>query len=98
MTLEERVDILTERVEKLSDLYGDVLHTYNLLSVLVPRSADANIKFLNGCGDYYFKMRDDVAKFRDILLTTLDDLQEHFKSHSLDKIERFNPKGNYEPF
>ena len=28
----------------------------------------------------------------------LKDLQEHFKSHSLDKKERFIPKGSYEPF
>ena len=93
MTLEERMDELTERVERLSELYGDVLHTYNLLSVLVPKSADANIKFMRGCGDYYFRMSGDVAKFRDILLTTLDDLQEHYKSHYLDKK---NPKSEYD--
>ncbi len=83
--MEDRIKALEDRVEKLSELYGDVLHTYNLLSVLIPRLTEIIIKFLEESTDHYFKTTADTSKLRDILLGTLDDLQAHYKSHSIDK-------------
>ena len=90
--MEDRVKALEDQVDKLSELYGDVLHTYNLLSVLIPRLTEIIIKFLEESTDHYFKTTADTSKLRDILLGTLDDLQAHYKSHNLDKKSRYTRK------
>ncbi|KKL72632.1 hypothetical protein LCGC14_2082930, partial [marine sediment metagenome] len=57
--MEDRVKALEDQVDKLSELYGDVLHTYNLLSVLIPRLTEIIIKFLEESTDHYFKTTAD---------------------------------------
>lgn len=93
--MEDRIKALGDRVELLSELYGDVLHDYNLLSVLIPRLTEVIIKFLTESTDNYFKATADASKLRDILLGTLDDLQLHYKSHNLDKKSSYASKKKY---
>ena len=90
--MEDRIKALEDRVDKLSELYGDVLHDYSLLSVLIPRLTGVIIKFLEESTDHHFKTAADVGKLRDILLGMLDDLQAHYKSHSIDKKNGYVPK------
>lgn len=93
--MEDRIKALEKRVDKLSELYGNVLHNYNLLSVLIPRLTEVIIKFLTESTDNYFKTTADASKIRDILLGTLDDLQLHYKSHNLDKKSKYDSKKKY---
>ncbi len=97
--MEDRIKALENQVALLSEKYGDVLHDYNLLSVLIPRLTEVIIKFLTESTDNYFKTIADTSKLRDILLGTLDDLQAHYKSHNLERKTSYGAKKKkYNPF
>ena len=81
----EGVMNLEERIDRLEKLWEKWYQTYELLNFYVPRMTEANIRYLEGCTDYYFAMERDVSKLRDILGGILDDLQLHYKTHNLDK-------------
>jgi len=84
----ERIDMkLEDRIERLEKFYEEVYHNYELLSIYIPRLTEANIKYLEGCTEFYFQMQRDVSKLRDILGGMLDDLQIHYKAHS-DEVKR----------
>lgn len=82
---------LEDRVKFLEGEYEKLYHINELLSAYIPKLTEANIKYLEGCTEYYFSLLRDVKKLRDILGTVLDDLQVHYKSH-FDEVNKYFDK------
>lgn len=80
-------DKLITRIEKLERAGERLYHTYELLNIYIPRLTEVNIKYLQACTDYYFKMGRDVSKLRNILGILWDKEKPSGKQIELDSNE-----------
>ena len=72
---------LEERVKALEELWEKDHHTIELLSIYIPRLTDILIRYWGASGKHRKAVLGDIRGIRDAL-------DEHFKTHYLDKKKR----------
>ncbi len=72
---------MEERIDRLEELYEKVYHDYELLSIYIPKLTDILIRYWGATGKHREAIFGDLRGIRDAV-------DEHFKSHYLDKKKR----------
>lgn len=72
---------LEERIDRLEKLYEESYHTIELLSIYIPKLTDILIKYWGASGKHREAIFGDLRGIRDAV-------DEHFKTHYLDKKKR----------
>jgi len=78
MTEQTQTEKLEERIDKLERLYEGIYHDYELLAIYIPKLTDILIKYWGVSGKHREAVLNDIRTIRDAI-------DEHFKTHYLDK-------------
>lgn len=85
-----------ERIIRLEKLYEKFYHTYELLSIYVPKMCDFLEKYLRKTTEYRYDIQSDINNIRDLIKLIDNDMQEHLKVCYLNKGDAVVGEGSYE--